>query len=130
MLVRMRLARIIMVDPDEQHIIVLRETKGDRVLPIVIGRFEALAIDRRVKHEPTSRPMTHDLMLSIIEQMGGDIEKVVIHDLQNGTYFARLMIRRNGEVVEVDSRPSDAIAVAAGQDVPLFVEESVLRDEG
>lgn len=130
MLIRMRLARIIIVDPDEQHVIILREVKGDRALPIVIGRYEALAIDRRVKGERTMRPLTHDLTLSIIEQLGGVVEKVVIHDLQNGTYFAKLVIRRNGEVVEIDSRPSDAIAVAAGQEVPLFVEESVLREEG
>lgn len=128
MQVRMRLARIVIVEPDEQHMILLREVKGERAFPIIIGKFEALAIDRRVKGEKTLRPMTHDLALSIIELMGGTLEKVVISELQDHTFYAKLVIRRHGEVIEIDSRPSDAIAVAAGLDVPLFVDESVLRE--
>lgn len=128
MQVRMRLARIVIVEPDEQHMILLREVKGERAFPIIIGKYEALAIDRRVKGEKTLRPMTHDLALSIIELMGGTLEKVVISELQDHTFYAKLVIRRHGEVIEIDSRPSDAIAVAAGLDVPLFVDESVLRE--
>ncbi|MCC7292563.1 MAG: bifunctional nuclease family protein [Phycisphaerales bacterium] len=128
MLVRMRLARIVIVEPDEQHMILLREVKGERAFPIIIGKYEALAIDRRVKGEKTLRPMTHDLALSIIELMGGTLEKVVISELQDHTFYAKLVVRRHGEVIEIDSRPSDAIAVAAGLEVPLFVDESVLRE--
>lgn len=128
MQVRMRLARIVIVEPDEQHMILLREVKGERAFPIIIGKYEALAIDRRVKGEKTLRPMTHDLALSIIELMGGTLEKVVISELQDHTFYAKLVVRRHGEVIEIDARPSDAIAVAAGLEVPLFVDESVLRE--
>lgn len=128
MLVRMRLARIVMVEPDTQHTIVLKEVKGDRAFTIQIGKFEALAIDRRVKGEKTPRPLTHDLALTLIEQLGGTLEKVVIPELHDGTFYAKLVIRKDGEIVEVDSRPSDAIAISAGRDVPLLVDEAVLRE--
>jgi len=128
MLIKMRLARIIIVEPDEQHMIVLREIKGERAFPIIIGKYEALAIDRRIKGEKTLRPMTHDLALSIIEQLGGTLEEIVIHELKDHTFYAKLKVRRNGDLVEIDSRPSDAIAVGAGTDVPILVDDSVLKE--
>jgi len=125
--VRMDLARIVISDTSEQQIIVLRERDGPRQFPIVIGLTEAMAIDRRVKNIPTPRPLTHDLLASVIGDLEGDLEKIVVHDLRDHTFYAKLVIRRDGKLVEVDSRPSDAIALGVASDTPLYVEESVLQ---
>ena len=126
--VRMDLAQIRISDVTEQQIIVLRERNGNRYLHIVIGLPEAVAIQRRIKGEMPQRPLTHDLLANTIEQLSGEIEKVVISDLHEHTFFARLIVRRAGELIEIDSRPSDAIAVAAGLVVPLYVAEHVLKE--
>jgi bifunctional DNase/RNase len=126
--VRMDLAQIRISDVTEQQIIVLRERNGNRYLHIVIGLPEAVAIQRRIKGEMPQRPLTHDLLANTIEQLSGEIEKVVISDLHEHTFFARLIVRRAGELIEIDSRPSDAIAVAAGLDVPIYVAEHVLKE--
>jgi len=130
MLVRMALSRIVIVDSDEDKMsmIVLREMEGDRAFPILIGIHEAYAIDRRTKGVGVPRPMTHDLINGILGKLECQIEHVVISELRNSTFFAKLVIRRDGELIEVDSRPSDAIAVGAGSEVPIFVDESVLRE--
>jgi len=130
MLVRMQLARIVIVDSAEEKasMIVLREVGGEHAFPILIGLHEAYSIDRRIKGIKVSRPMTHDLLMSIISNMDGQIEHVVISDLQDSTFYAKLVIRRNGELIEVDSRPSDALALSAGTDAPIYVEDSVLRE--
>ena len=125
--VRMELARIVISDTSEQQIIVLRECDGPRQFPIVIGVTEAMAIDRRVKSIPTPRPLTHDLLANVISDLDGDLEKIVVHDLRDHTFYAKLVIRRDGKLVEVDSRPSDAIALGVASDTPLYVEESVLH---
>jgi len=125
--VRMELARIVISDTSEQQIIVLRERDGSRQFPIVIGLTEAIAIDRRVKKIPTPRPLTHDLLANVISDLDGDLEKIVVHDLRDHTFYAKLVIRRDGKLVEVDSRPSDAIALGVASDTPLYVEESVLQ---
>lgn len=109
----------------EQQVIFLREIGGDRTFPIMIGISEALAIDRRLKGVKFPRPLTHDLLVIIIEAMGGRLEKVVIDDLVDHTFYAKLHISRNGETVEVDARPSDAVALVASMDVPMFVNESI-----
>ncbi|MCK6484009.1 MAG: bifunctional nuclease family protein [Phycisphaerae bacterium] len=126
--VRVDLARIIISDNADQQIIVLKERDGERSFSIVIGENEALAIDRRIKGIRTARPMTHDLMAGIIEQLHGDLERIVINDLKDHTFFARLYIRHGGEMVEVDSRPSDAIALGVASETPIYVEEHVLRE--
>jgi bifunctional DNase/RNase len=126
--VRMDLVRIVIRENDDQQIIVLRERDGPRHFPIVIGIFEASAIDRRVKGIATPRPMTHDLMADVIESLSCELEKIVIHDLREGTFFAKLVIRQNGQLIEVDARPSDAIALGVASDTPLFVAESVLGE--
>lgn len=126
--VRMDLARIIIREDDDQQIIILSERDGDRQFPIVIGINEGLAIDRRVKGIVAPRPMTHDLMANLIDQLDCELEKIVIHDLRDHTFYAKLVIRRNGILVEVDARPSDAIALGVTSDTPLYVEESVLQD--
>src|SRR5262245_45487184 len=126
--VRVDLARILIQDTTDQQIIVLRERDGTREFPIVIGDSEAFAIDRRITGYKKARPMTHDLLADIIERMGGELEKIVINDLKNHTFFARLVLRAAGGIVEVDSRPSDAIALVAGTETPIFVEDTVLRE--
>jgi bifunctional DNase/RNase len=131
--VQMELKRIIISEVHEQQIIVLREVEGDRSFPIVIGIFEATSIDRRVKNIVPPRPLTHDLIVSAVEQLGGEVQDIVISDLQDHTYFAKLRIRKDGELTEIDCRPSDAIAVAVTAKVPIWVAEDVLAetaDEG
>ncbi len=127
MLIRMDLARIIIRENDEQQIIILKERDGNRQFPIVIGIYEASAIDRRVKGIQTPRPMTHDLMARVIESLDCELEQIVIHDLRDHTFFAKLVIRQNGKLVEVDARPSDAIALGVAGEVPLYVEDKVLN---
>lgn len=130
MLVKMALARIVIVDSDEEKMsmIVLREVDGDRAFPILIGVHEAYAIDRRTKRTVLQRPMTHDLIERMISQVDCDLEQIVISELRDSTFYAKLVLRQREEVIEIDSRPSDAIAVGAGTDTPIFVDESVLRE--
>jgi bifunctional DNase/RNase len=126
--IQMELRRIIISELDPHQIVVLKEVEGERQFPIVIGVFEATSIDRRVKGEQAPRPLTHDLIISVVEQMGGEIQDIVINDLKEHTYFAKLRVRKDGELTEVDCRPSDAIAVAVASRVPIYVEESVLGE--
>ena len=126
--VRMSLARIVIQDTSEQQIIFLREVDGTREFPIVIGDAEALAIDRRLKGYKKARPMTHDLLAEVISRLGAELEKIVINDLKNHTFFAKLVLRASGEIVEIDSRPSDAIALGVASDTPVYVSEHVLRE--
>ena len=126
--VQMELKRIIISEVHEQQIIVLREVDGERSFPIVIGIFEATSIDRRVKNIVPPRPLTHDLIVAVIDQLGGDLQDIVISDLQDHTYFAKLRVRREGELIEIDCRPSDAIAVAVTAKVPIWVAEDVLAE--
>jgi uncharacterized protein len=109
-------------------VIVLKEIEGDRSFPIVIGIFEATSINRRVKQEQSQRPLTHDLINSVVELMGGEIQDIVISELKEHTYFAKLRIRNEGELIEVDCRPSDAIALAVTAKVPIYVAEDVLGE--
>lgn len=129
--VQMKLSRIIISEINEQQVIYLKEVEGDRQFPILIGIFEATSIERRVKkgYQPP-RPLTHDLLVNIVEQMGGELDSVVISELREHTYFAKLRIKKEGELLEIDSRPSDAIAVAVTCDpqLPIYVEEEVLDD--
>ena len=104
------------------------EVDGDRVFPIVIGIFEASSIDRRVRNQATPRPLTHDLLANAIDLLGGDLQDIYINELREHTYFAKLRIRQNGELVEIDSRPSDAIALAVTANVPIYVAEDVLDE--
>jgi uncharacterized protein len=126
----MELTRIIINENSDQHIIFLKEVDGDRMFPIVIGIFEASSIDRRVKNQPAPRPLTHDLLASTIELMGGELRDIYINELRDHTYFAKLRIRHEGELVEVDSRPSDAIALAVTVDVPIYVAEDIINEVG
>ncbi len=130
MQVQMQLARIIISEVNVQQIIYLQEIDGPRQFPIVIGIHEATTIDRRVKHQESPRPLTHDLIVSVVEAMGAELDSVVITDLREHIYFAHLRIRHEGEILEIDARPSDAIAVAVTCDptLPIFVSEEVLEE--
>ena len=128
--VAMELARIIISEVHDQQVIMLKEVEGDRSFPIVIGIFEATSIDRRVRGLPAPRPLTHDLLASSIELLGGELQDIYISELREHTYYAKLRIKHDGEIVEVDSRPSDAIAVAVTVDVPIFVAEDILDEVG
>ena len=128
--IEMRLARIIISEINENQFVFLREVDGDRQFPIVIGIFEATSIDRRVKDIPRPRPLAHDLLVNAVEQMGGQLDSVIIRELREHTYFADLRIKLNGEVIRIDARPSDAIAVAMTCEppLPIFVEEEVIEE--
>lgn len=128
--VEMQLSRIIISEIHDQQIIYLQEVDGNRTFPIVIGIFEATSIDRRVKGYQTPRPLTHDLLVSVVEHLDAEPDSVVISELREGTYFAELRVRRDGELIEIDARPSDAIAVAVTCDptLPIYVSEDVLDE--
>ena len=128
--IAMQLSRIIISEVNDQQVIYLKEIGGERTFPILIGIYEAIAINRRVKGEEYPRPLTHDLIVGVAENLGGEIQDVVISELKEHTYFARLRIRHQGELVEVDARPSDAIAVAVtcNPPLPIYVNEDVLND--
>ena len=126
MIVKMELKRIIINEVHDQQVVMLREVDGDRSFPIVIGIFEATSIDRRVKNLPSPRPLTHDLIATVINSLGGDLEDIFINELLEHTYFAKLRIRKDGELIEIDCRPSDAIALAVTAKVPIYVAEDVL----
>ncbi len=109
-------------------IVILRETDGERALPIWVGIFEAHAIAREIESFQTPRPMTHDLIKNIINGVEGKVNRIVVNDLQDNTFFAEISIQMNGSEVVIDSRPSDAIALALRMSAPIFVEEKVLEE--
>jgi bifunctional DNase/RNase len=128
--VHMELSRIIISEINDQQVIYLKEVDGDRTFPILIGIFEATSIDRRVKQYHSPRPLTHDLLVSTVESLGATLQDVVISELKEHTYYAKLRVRQDGELIEIDARPSDAIAVAVTCDpqLPIYVSEEVLND--
>ena len=132
--VRMELSRIIISELQDQQIIVLHEVDGHRQFPIVIGSPVAMATARRLKGIVAARPLTHDLLANVVDSMGGRVNRIEIHHLENHTFFARIVIRRgdNGQAqwLQVDSRPSDAIAVGVATNVPIYVAEHVLDEVG
>lgn len=130
MLVQMELARIIISEINDQQVVFLREVDGPRSFPILIGIFEATSIDRRVQGNVPQRPLTHDLIKNVIEQLGGEVQDVVITNLVDHTYFAVIRIRKDGELIEVDSRPSDALALSVHYDphLPIYVDDEVLGE--
>jgi hypothetical protein len=125
--VEVELSRIIINEASDQQIIVLKELQGERGFPIVIGIVEIFAIDRRLKGIKPPRPMTHDLLDSVIENLGARIDKIVINDLRNHTFYAQIHLTLDGRTVTIDSRPSDAIALGAGSNIPIYVAEHVLE---
>ncbi len=121
------LSRIIINEMSDQQVIVLKERHGDRSFPIVIGIVEIFAIDRRLKGIKPARPMTHDLLADIIENLGAKIEKIVICDLRHHVFYATIHLNLNGRTIEIDSRPSDAIALGVASNAPIFVADHVFE---
>jgi uncharacterized protein len=126
--VHMELKRIVINEVHDSQVIMLREVDGTRSFPIVIGIFEATSIDRRVKGIQSPRPLTHDLLASVIDLLGGELQDIFISELSEHTYFAKLRIRKDDELIEVDCRPSDAIALAVTAKVPIYVAEEVIEE--
>ena len=117
----------LMVDPlTNMPIVILRDQDGQRVLPIWVGIFEANAIALQIENIPTPRPMTHDLLRNIIQDLRATVEKIVVCDLQENTFYALIYLTVNGDTVAIDARPSDAIALALRTRAPIFVEEAVI----
>src|SRR5205809_141499 len=117
----------LMVDPvTNTPIVILRDKEGQRVLPIWVGIFEANAIALQIENVSTARPMTHDLLRNVIQDLKARVEKIVVCDLQENTFYALIYLAVNGETVAVDARPSDAIALALRTRAPIFVEDTVI----
>ena len=113
-----------------QRVAILKEKDADRYLPIWIGPAEADAIAVRLQEVAVARPLTHDLLRSIIDALGAKVEYILVNDLANDTFFARIMLEVDGKSLEIDSRPSDAIALAVRSQVPIFADEAVLEKAG
>jgi bifunctional DNase/RNase len=125
--VEVELSRIIINETSEQQVIFLKERHGTRAFPIVIGIVEIFAIDRRLKGITPPRPMTPDLLATVIESLGARVERIVVDDLRNRTFFAKIHLSIDGRTVTIDSRPSDAIALCAAIKAPIFVAEQVFE---
>ncbi len=118
----------LMIDPiTNMPIVILKNINGESVLPIWVGIFEANAIALQVENITTPRPMTHDLIKAILEQMDATLQKVVICELRDSTFYANIYLEMGDEILKIDSRPSDAIALALRTDASIFVEESVVE---
>ncbi len=119
----------LMVDPiTNMPIIILRDKDGQKVLPIWVGIFEANAIALQIENVATPRPMTHDLLKNVISDLEASVQKVVVCDLKENTFYALIHILVNGQTVAVDARPSDAIALALRAKAPIFVEDTVIEN--
>ncbi|MHC4573825.1 MAG: bifunctional nuclease family protein [Planctomycetota bacterium] len=125
--VEAELSRIIINETSDQQVIVLKERDGQRSFPIVIGIVEIFAIDRRLKGIKPPRPMTHDLLGTVIESLGARIDKIVINDLRHHTFYATITLSLNGRSVEIDSRPSDAIALGVASNTPIYVADHIFE---
>lgn len=118
-------------DPKRQGVVIFLKTEDDeRLLPIQIGFAEASAIHMKLEGLETSRPMTHDLMMNLVETLGGRVESVAVEAIRDGTFYGIIYIERGGETIEVDSRPSDAIPLALRADAPIYVHDDVMDEAG
>lgn len=120
--------RGLMMDPvTNMPIVVLKDAEGDTVLPIWVGVYEANAIALEIEKVTTPRPMTHDLIKNLLTALGGAVHKVVVTELKDDTFYAVIWAEHQGSIISIDSRPSDALAVALRVDCPIYVEDEVLR---
>jgi uncharacterized protein len=125
--VETRVNGLILEHKTQQNIVILREVEGDRILPIWIGQGEAQAIRRILSEEPFPRPLTHDLVALVVEGLKAKVTRVVIADLRENTFFASIFVERESEVLSIDARPSDSIAIALRARAPIFVNEKLLQ---
>ena len=109
------------------RVVILKDLESERYLPIWIGPYEAEAITIQLQEVEVARPLTHDLLKTTITEMGGKIIHVIVNELRSDTFYAHIVVERNGKRMEIDSRPSDAIALAVRANVPIYVEESVME---
>lgn len=116
--------------PTNQPIVLLRETGGDRFLPIWVGAVEATSIAFALQGVSTPRPMTHDLMKNLLDELSVQVDRIVVTELREGTFYAEIQMVQSGQHVNVSSRPSDAIALAVRATIPIFAEEEVLTEAG
>lgn len=132
MSIRMELCRVLIRETDDTHVVELREAGVQedkaRAFPIVIGLAEAAAIERRLMGQRPPRPQTHELLDAVIVELGYELERIEITDLRDHTFFARIYLRKGSSMVDIDARPSDAIALGASGEVPIYVAEHVLDD--
>lgn len=120
--------RGLMVDPSTNApIVILKDVQSDTVLPIWVGLYEANAIALEVEKATTPRPMTHDLLKNLVHGLNATVQRVVVTELKNDTFYAVLWLEQDGELVTIDCRPSDALALALRTDCPIYVDEDVLR---
>ncbi len=120
--------RGLMMDPATQTpIVILKDVSGGTILPIWVGMYEANAIALEIEKVATPRPMTHDLMKTLLNGLRADVKKVVVSELRDDTFYALIWLEKNGEMISVDSRPSDALALALRTDCPIYVDEQVIR---
>jgi uncharacterized protein len=127
-LIEVDLVRIRIDERHGEQVIVLKERNGERLLPIVIGIIEASAIKMKVNGFNPPRPLTHDLLNTVIKRLKGRIDKVVIERMDNNIFYAKIIIEpEDGKTIEIDARPSDSIALALRAEVPIFVEEPLLK---
>jgi bifunctional DNase/RNase len=110
-------------------VVILKDMDGSHYLPILIGPFEATAIALALEGAPVPRPLSHDLMRSILETLAASLEQVVIHDIRDSTFFAKLVVRTDGELQEIDARPSDGIALALRMQAPIYVSDKIVLEE-
>ena len=127
-MIRVELVKIIIDEKNNDQAVVLRAKDGSRQIPIVIGFVEASSIQMHIAGVTTPRPLTHDLLVSVIQALGAEIEHLLIDDLVEGTFFAKLRLKTGeGDPVLVDCRPSDGIALAVRRNVPIYVEEKIFH---
>jgi bifunctional DNase/RNase len=126
--VEARVNGLIFEQKTQQNVVILKEAGGERILPIWIGPGEAHAIRRMLSGEPFPRPLTHDLLVLLVEGLKARVARVVISDLRESTFFASVMVQRDGEVLSIDARPSDSIAVALRAKAPIFVNVELLQE--
>ncbi len=118
---------VLMWPASGSYIVVLEEIPGVRLLLIWIGKSEAEAIALKLQNAELPRPLTHDLLKTVVDRIGYKVDRVVINDLRNDTYYAKIVLRNDGSVIEIDSRPSDAIALAVRSDSRIYIDEAVLE---
>jgi bifunctional DNase/RNase len=129
-MVQVRVSGLIVDDNSKSPVVILQELEGERYLPIWIGPFEAQAIANEIQGKKFPRPLTHDLLVSTIGSLNAKVSRIVINDLRDKTFFASIIIERGEEVVSLDARPSDSIAIAVRTTAPIFVAEKILEGEG
>jgi bifunctional DNase/RNase len=125
--IEVRVHGLILEQKTQQNIVILREIEGERILPIWIGPVEAQAIRRFLAEEAFPRPLTHDLIQLVVDGLKAKVSRIVIADLKESTFFASIVVERDGEVLSIDARPSDSIAVALRAKAPIFVNEKLLQ---